>query len=432
MDRLTHALQMSRRNGRGLSVLFLDLDNFKIINDSLGHDAGDQLLIQIALRLEECVREGDTIARLGGDEFTILLQDIESIDQATEVAGRIVQALAQPIQLDHGDTVAMASIGIAYSDGGTDSAESILRDADTAMYAAKARGKSGFALFDPAMNEQVVERLELEVGMRQALEKDEFFLEYQPIVNLESGDISGIEALLRWDHPTRGRISPEKFIAVAEDSGMIVPIGVYVLRRACKEFQELEAAGLLDDRITLSVNVSGRQLNRPEIVQQIESTIEELNFDPKRLIIEVTESVLMSDEMESISKLRKLKSLGVRIAIDDFGTGYSSLSTLNTYPVDVVKIDRAFIQRMGQEEEVDAIVGAIVLLSRVMHLQVTAEGIETRSQVQYLQAFGCDTAQGYYFSRPLTWSALKSLMENGLNLSLTLETPRDEDNAIAA
>lgn len=416
MDRLGHAIQRSKRRESGLAVLFMDLDNFKIINDSLGHDAGDQLLIAIAQRLEGCLRDEDTIARLGGDEFTVLLEDLEGIDYALEVAGRIVETLSSPIHLDHGETVAMASIGIAYSMRGELSAESILRDADTAMYAAKDRGKSGYAVFDPSMNAEVVERMELEVGMRQALERQEFTLEYQPIVNLATGDITGIEALLRWDHPEKGRISPEKFIAVAEDSGLIVPIGAWVLRQACQQAKCLTERGL-----DLSVNISGRQLQRQDIVETVRTILDETGFDPTFLKLEVTESVLIRHEAESVEKLHHLKSLGIKIAIDDFGTGYSSLSTLNSYPVDIVKIDRTFISRMGQEEEVDAIVGAIVLLSRVMKLEVTAEGLETRQQVQYLQAFGCDHAQGYYFSRPLTWTALEELLAQGLNLSISLE-----------
>ncbi|MBC8063880.1 MAG: bifunctional diguanylate cyclase/phosphodiesterase, partial [Chlorobia bacterium] len=377
--------------------------------------------VQIAIRLQECLRDEDTIARLGGDEFTVLLQDLRSMDTVLDVTNRIVLALAQPIQLDHGETVAMASIGIAYSEKGLEPAESLLRDADTAMYAAKARGKSGYAIFDPAMNAEVVERMQLEVGMRQALEGNQFSLEYQPIVDLSSGDITGIEALLRWEHPERGRITPDKFIPVAEDSGLIIPIGAWVLRESCLRFRELREQFTLDDNFHLSVNVSGRQLQRPNIVDQIRTILEETHMDPASLKLEVTESVLVRDEVAAVEKLHQLKALGIKIAIDDFGTGYSSLSTLNSYPVDVVKIDRTFIGRMGQDEEVDAIVGAIVLLSRVMHLEVTAEGIETRQQVQYLQAFGCTSAQGFYFCRPMPFDKLCKKFSEGMNLSVKLE-----------
>ena len=421
LDRLEHAIPRAKRRENGVAVIFMDLDNFKIINDSLGHQTGDELLIQIAGRLQQFVREEDTIARLGGDEFTVLLQDLHSVDEAIEVTERIVKGLLEPIKLSQGETVAMASIGIAYSEKGQDSAESLLRDADTAMYAAKARGKSGYAVFDQSMNALVVERMELENGLRMAMDQGELMLDYQPIVSLTSGDITGIEALLRWDHPTKGRISPDKFIPVAEDSGLIVPIGAWVLREACLSHLALIKRLPKCRDLTLSVNLSGRQLQRADIVPQIAAIIAETGFDPSLLKLEVTESVLIRDEVESVGKLHELKTLGIKIAIDDFGTGYSSLSTLNSYPVDVVKIDRAFISRMGQEEEVDAIVGAIVLLSRVMHLEVTAEGLETREQVQYLQAFGCDSAQGFYFSKPLCWNTLVDLLDQGLNLSTKLE-----------
>lgn len=433
LDRLEHSIPRAKRRQTGTAVIFMDLDNFKIINDSLGHQTGDELLIQIAGRLQGVMREEDTIARLGGDEFTVLLQDLHSVEEAIEVTERIVKSLAEPIQLSQGETVAMASIGIAFSECGQDSAESLLRDADTAMYAAKARGKSGYAVFDQSMNALVVERMELENGLRMAMEQGELVLEFQPIVSLTSGDITGIEALLRWDHPTRGRISPDKFIPVAEDSGQIVPIGAWVLKEACIRHLELIKQMPECRDLTLSVNVSGRQLQRADIVPQIAAILEETGFDPHLLKLEVTESVLIRDEVESVGKLHELKALGIKIAIDDFGTGYSSLSTLNSYPVDVVKIDRAFICRMGQEEEVDAIVGAIVLLSRVMHLEVTAEGLETREQVQYLQAFGCDSAQGFYFSKPLCWEALLELLAEGLNLSTKLEdTPMFVKNPMLA
>lgn len=421
MDRLAHALTRAKRHGVGVSVLFLDLDNFKIINDSLGHEAGDQLLISIAERLKECLREEDTIARLGGDEFTVILEDINSVERAVEVANRIVTSLALPIQLEHCETVAMASIGISFCVGGSEPAEVLLREADTAMYVAKDRGKSGFALFDQSMNQEVVERMEIEMGLRQALERGDFVLEYQPIVSLMSGDVTGVEALIRWDHPERGRIPPDKFIAVAEECGMIVPIGAWVLQKACTDMLAPQFDGLL-----LSVNISGRQLQRPNFIEMVSETLVDSGFDPGRLQLEVTESVLIGDLSESIDKLHELKDLGVQIAIDDFGTGYSSLSTLNSYPVDVVKIDRSFICRMGEEDEVDAIVGAIVLLCKVLKLEVTAEGLETRQQVQYLQAFGCDTAQGYYFSRPLPLNQFAELMPNGLNLSIALEFRNQE------
>ncbi|HJP83785.1 MAG TPA: EAL domain-containing protein [Fimbriimonadaceae bacterium] len=419
MQTLGEAVGRAKESGNALSVLFLDLDNFKIINDSLGHESGDQLLIKIAGRLRDCLRAEDMISRLGGDEFTVILEDLESLDRAREIAARIVGALSMPIQLDHGDTVAHASIGIAYVQGSDATAESLLRDADTAMYAAKSRGKSGFVVFDPSMNQQVVERMDLETGMREALERNEFKLEYQPIVDLTSGSITGVEALLRWDHPEKGRICPDKFIAVAEDCGLIMPIGSWVLRQACLDFERMKAIG--GEHLAMSVNLSGRQLQRDESISQIKTILEETGIDPQSLRLEVTESVLIRDETDSVAKLHEIKALGVKIAIDDFGTGYSSLSTLHSYPVDVVKIDREFIQRMGQEEEIDAIVGAIVLLSRVMHLEVTAEGLETLEQVQYLQAFGCNSAQGFYFSPPIPFEGIAKLLADGGKLATVSE-----------
>jgi diguanylate cyclase (GGDEF)-like protein/PAS domain S-box-containing protein len=426
MQTLSEAVARAKESGNALSVLFLDLDNFKIINDSLGHESGDQLLIKIAGRLRDCLRAEDMISRLGGDEFTVILEDLESLDRAREIAARIVRALSKPIHLDHGNTVAHASIGIAYVKGSDATAESLLRDADTAMYAAKSRGKSGFVVFDPSMNEQVVERMDLETGMREALDRNEFKLEYQPIVDLTTGSITGVEALLRWDHPEKGRICPDKFIAVAEDCGLIMPIGSWVLRQACMDFEKMKEIG--GDHLTMSVNLSGRQLQRDESISQIKAILDETGIDPRSLRLEVTESVLIRDETDSVAKLHEIKALGVKIAIDDFGTGYSSLSTLHSYPVDVVKIDREFIQRMGQEEEIDAIVGAIVLLSRVMHLEVTAEGLETLEQVQYLQAFGCNSAQGFYFSPPIPFEGITKLLANGGKMSM----PPDQADVLAA
>jgi diguanylate cyclase (GGDEF)-like protein/PAS domain S-box-containing protein len=417
LDRLNHALTRAKRYDTSVSVLFIDLDNFKIINDSLGHDAGDQLLIKIAQRLKSCLRGSDTVARLSGDEFTVLIHGLMSVDGAIEVAQRLVIALAEPIKLDHVETVAAASIGIAYSEGGKNPADALLREADTAMYAAKAKGKSCYAVFDESMNQVVVERMEIEVGLRQALERGEFYLEYQPTIDLARGTISGVEALLRWGHPTKGRVPTEKFVAVAEESGLIEPIGVWVLTEACREFVRLRNCLTLPDSFSLSVNLSGRQLKKPDLVPHIEQILSETGMKASQLTFEVTESVLFRDHSESVEKLREIRALGVRIAIDDFGTGYSSLASLNTFPVDDVKIDRSFIAKLGSEE-VDAVVGAIVLLTRVMKLSVTAEGIETPEQLRYVRAFGCNTAQGFLFSMPLRWPDLRAFLEQGLEVDL--------------
>jgi len=417
IDRLWHAQARAHRSRLATAVLFLDLDNFKVINDSLGHDAGDALLKGIAERLKDCVRPADTVSRLGGDEFTIILEDLHDVHEATEVASRIVESLQYPIIAVHGNIFATASIGIAYSEHGNDDPDELLRDADTAMYQAKARGKCSFVVFDPSMNARAVERLELELGLRQAIEKEQFHLCYQPLVNLQTGEITGMEALLRWRHPERGEVSPVDFIPVAEETGLIHTIGEWVMREAFRQTREWQSLCPTGKALRVSVNLSGKQLQRRDIVSQVTGLLKETGLDPQLVQLEITESVLMEDMQDAARKLQSLRDLGVMLAIDDFGTGYSSMSSLSSFPVNTVKIDRTFVNRMGQENEVDAVVAAIVMLSKTMRLDITAEGVEELDQVLHLQALGCSTAQGYFFARPMTPEQFANRIKQGLAIA---------------
>lgn len=401
LDRLEIAQARARRHQEGVAVIFLDLDNFKVINDSLGHQAGDRFLIAIAERLKSCVRPEDTVARLGGDEFTILLEELVCPENAINAAERIVDALRQPLALDYGEVVASSSIGIAYSTNGEATADSLLRDADTAMYHAKENGKAHYVLFDSQMNAQAVQRMELEMGLRQALDRNEFRLLYQPIVDLNSWLVCGAEALVRWEHPVKGLVSPDQFVPIAEETGLIVPIGEWVLRQACLQMKQWQAVLRNDAPKSISVNLSGKQLQRQDVVKKIAGILEEVDLDPSALKLEITESILMNDVEDVSAKLHKLRDLGIKLAVDDFGTGYSSMSSLSSFPVDTVKLDRAFISRLGKEEEAEAIVAAVIMLSKSMKLDTTAEGLEEEDQVVFLRALGCNMAQGYYFEKPL-------------------------------
>ncbi|HEY6803195.1 MAG TPA: EAL domain-containing protein [Pyrinomonadaceae bacterium] len=392
------------------ALLFLDLDRFKNINDSLGHPIGDQMLIAMARRLEHLVREADTVARLGGDEFAILLDDISQFGDVLNLAERIQEKLTLPFNLSGHEVFSSASIGIAFSSTGYYHPESILRDADTAMYRAKAQGKACHEIFDKTMHARVVDRLKLEYDLRYAVEREEFLVYYQPIVSLDGGKLAGFEALVRWQHPERGLISPTDFVPVAEETGLIVPIGLWVLREACQQlarwqWQSAENRGLL-----LSVNLSGRQFAQPNLVGDIERILRETHLDPKSLKLEITESVVMENAETAISMLRQLKALGVRLSIDDFGTGYSSLSYLHRFPIDTLKIDRSFVSRMGENGENAEIVRTILTLAHNMGMEVIAEGIEKPEQFSQLKALQCKYGQGYLFSRPVNAEAMEALM----------------------
>ncbi len=417
-ERLGHALARSRRVGSVVAVLFLDLDNFKIVNDSLGHEAGDCLLLTVAERLSACVRPGDTVARLGGDEFTLLLEDLDDTTQATDLAERIAAALSVPLLVSGREVFTTASLGIACESGASLDAsrtpDDLVRDADTAMYRAKTEGKSRAVVFDARMNAQAVNRLELEMDLRRALEKEEFRVFYQPIVSLETRRVCEVEALVRWEHPVRGLVPPGDFIPLAEETGLIVPLGLWVLREACTQIRAWQEASRSGRPLRLSVNVSARQLQQPDLVAQVAEVLEETGLAPGCLKLEITESVMMLDADDTIPRLHALRALGICLAVDDFGTGYSSMAYLSSLPIDTLKIDRSFVSKMGRSDDDAAIVRAIVTLAKTLNLQITCEGIETPAQLAQLCALDCDQGQGYHFSRPLPAADCAALLARGI------------------
>jgi diguanylate cyclase (GGDEF)-like protein/PAS domain S-box-containing protein len=420
LDRLRRAVERSRRDSEfRFAVLFLDLDRFKIVNDSLGHLVGDELLRSVACRLEGCLRASDTIARigdnttvarLGGDEFTVILEGFRCADNVTTAADRILHAVSQPFRLQGHDVVVSGSIGIAHGHTGYDRHEDLLRDADTALYSAKGRGKAQHAIFDAEMRAEVVVRHELETELRRCLDRNQLWLAYQPVVSLKSGDIVGVEALLRWNHPTRGVISPNTFIPIAEETGLIGPIGWWALRQSCQQMREWQTAFGWEAPPWVSVNLSPKQLIQESLVEQVDRILAETDFDPSRLKIEVTESFLLENTTNAAGKLGELRSRGICICMDDFGTGYSSLSCLHQLPIDTLKIDRSFISGMTQPEGHHRIIDAIVLLAQNLSMSVIAEGVETAIQRDFLLSIGCELGQGYFYHKPLDSDSLASLI----------------------
>ncbi len=411
-DRLQHALIRSERTGTRVAVLFMDLDNFKSVNDSLGHSAGDRLLTQVAERVQGCLRAVDTVARLGGDEFVILLEDVTAEGEATEVTGRIFDALGPPFELDGKEIIVRASVGIAVSDAQrhrTDG-DALLRDADTAMYVAKAHGKGRFEVFEPSMQVALLDRLELLADLQHAVDAGEFVLQYQPMISLASGQLFGVEALVRWHHPRRGIIAPSSFISLAEDSGTIIPLGRWVLEEACQQAAAWERAYPAATAWTMSVNVSARQLQHPGFADEVAHALEQSGLRPQRLILEITESVMMQDVTMMMGRLHELKALGVRLAIDDFGTGYSSLSYLRQFPFDLLKIDKSFIDDVASVPQQKELTRAIIELGKTLDLEMVAEGIESNEQLVRLQTLDCDLGQGFYFARPLDHQSIAELL----------------------
>jgi diguanylate cyclase (GGDEF)-like protein len=410
-DHLKLAIERARRREDHLfAVLFLDLDRFKNINDSLGHTIGDQLLIAIARRVEGCLRPMDTVARLGGDEFAILLDGLEDFSHAIHVAERVQDELMQPFNLKGHEVYTTASIGIALSTTGYDHPENILRDADIAMYRAKDNGKARYELFDTVMHTRAVALLKLENDLRRAIERQEFRVVYQPIISLQTDQLAGFEALVRWEHPERGPVSPDEFIPLSEETGLITEIGHWVLHEACRQMRQWQVS--LQRPLTLSVNLSGKQFIQPNLIGQIRSILEETNFDPRWLKLEITESVVMENAEAATSMLLQLRELGAHLSIDDFGTGYSSLSYLHRFPVTTLKIDRSFIGRMGEGDENSEIVRTIVTLANNLGMEVVAEGIETEEQLSQLRALRCEYGQGYLFSKPVdAETALMMILE---------------------
>jgi diguanylate cyclase (GGDEF)-like protein/PAS domain S-box-containing protein len=415
LDRLRHALRRAaRRKDYLFAVLFLDIDRFKVVNDSLGHMEGDRLLVMIARRLELSLRPGDSVARLGGDEFTVLLDDIRDVSDATRVADRIHAELVAPFNVGGQELVTSASIGIACSSTGYTRPEDVLRDADTAMYRAKERGRARHALFDTAMHAQAVHRLQIEADLRRAVERGEMQVYYQPIVSLASGRITGVEALARWNHPERGWVAPSEFIAVAEDTGLIVPLGRWVLREACFEVASWTKRLGQAHACLLSVNISSKQLGQPDLVQQIGGILLETGLPGEQLQLEITESAILDHPDAAKVVLHRLKDLGVKLSMDDFGTGYSSLAYLQRFPIDALKIDRSFIQHLGVEKAIDGddarIARTIVTIGRNLELDVVAEGVETEPQLALLRSIDCDFAQGFFFSRPIEGESVRNLV----------------------
>ena len=402
MDRLGVAIaQCKRREDHQFAVLFLDLDRFKNINDSLGHAVGDLLLISIARRFRDFLRPGDTVARLGGDEFAILADAIESPSDTTRIAERINEELGRSFDLQGHEVFTSASIGIALSSTGYDRPEEVLRDADTAMYRAKSMGKARHAIFDQEMHRRAVELLSLETDLRRAVSREEFRVHYQPIVALSTGVLEGFEALVRWEHPERGLVYPGEFISVAEETGLIVPLGWGVLHEACSQTVAWQKRFPSDRDLTVSVNLSGKQFRQPELVDRIREILADSSLAPPRLCLEITESMIMEDAESAVGKMHQLRDVGVELHIDDFGTGYSSLSYLHRLPTHTIKIDRSFVRRMSEQNGKSQIVGTIVTLARNLGMRVAAEGLETADQLAKLRQLECEYGQGFFFSKPL-------------------------------
>jgi diguanylate cyclase (GGDEF)-like protein/PAS domain S-box-containing protein len=411
-DRVNQAIRMAIRHKRKVAVLFVDLDGFKHINDSLGHSTGDKLLQSVGKRLVGCVRGSDTVSRLGGDEFVVLLSEEEDSEGASITAKRMLRAVAEAHFIDQHDLHIACSIGVSlYPDDGLN-AETLIKNADTAMYQAKENGRQTYQYFKPAMNVRAVERQSLEGSLRRALEGQEFVVHYQPKVHLKTGRITGAEALLRWMHPTRGPVPPGQFIPVAEDCGLILPIGTWVLRQACQQARAWVDAGL--PPLTMAVNISAMQLRNENFLEGIFDILQETRLDPRLLELELTESVLMKHAESTTSILTALRDRGVQVAVDDFGTGYSSLSYLRKFPIDELKIDQSFVGQITTVPDETVIVRAVIGLARSLKLRVVAEGVETHEQLAFLQAHHCDEAQGYYFSRPVPPEQFAKLLKTGI------------------
>ena len=412
LDQVERLLTGANRRKGSVAVLFLDLDNFKLINDSLGHEIGDQLLLAVARRLQGSVRQEDPVARFGGDEFAIAAGDIAQPSDATRIAARAAEQLAAPFTIDGQEVYVSSSVGIALNRSEHDRPESLLRDADTAMYKAKVNGKTRFELFSQDMQNQTTERLRLETDLRRAVERSELQVHYQPVVDLQSREILEVEALLRWEHPRRGFISPAEFIPVAEESGLIGSIGHWVLVQACRQERVWRDEFGPHAPAKVSVNLSARQFS-PALVKEIQEALREADLGPEGLKLEITEGILMRSEASTLAILFELKELQIDLVLDDFGVGYSSLAYLKRFPFSSLKIDRSFVQRVGRDPEDAAIVRAIVTIAKALHMNIVAEGIETVDQYEQLRALGCDRGQGYYFARPMTAHAVSELLRTG-------------------
>jgi diguanylate cyclase (GGDEF)-like protein len=411
-DYLKLAIERSKRQSDYLfAVLFLDLDRFKYINDSLGHSSGDQLIVELARRLQGCLRQVDTVSRFGGDEFAILLDGIKDPSDAIRVAEKIQDELLRPFELGGHEAFTSASIGIALSSAGYDQPDLILRDADTAMYRAKDAGKSCYELFDLEMHSRAVIRMRLENDLRRAVERNEFCVYYQPIMSVETGRLSGFEALVRWQHPERGLVAPSEFIPVAEETGMIGQLGSWILEESCRQMHAWHQEHPANRALTMNVNLSSKQLIQSGLVQEVSDILKRTGLGARSLKLEITESVVMENAELAATMLKQLSDLNVHLCIDDFGTGYSSLSYLHRFPVDTLKIDRSFVNRIEEKDENVEIVRTIATLARNLGMEVVAEGVESEDQLACLKALRCEYAQGYLFSRALTADAAYAFME---------------------
>lgn len=415
MDRLSQALQRAKRTDKQYAVLFLDLDRFKIVNDSLGHALGDRLLLEIGRRLAGCIRPADTVARLSGDEFAVLLEEMREPADALRFAERALKSLGSPFSIEGREVYSSCSIGIAQSGLGYESPEEMLRDADTAMYRAKATGKSRFVVFDRAMHQEALSLLELETDLRRATERHDFQLHYQPIVSLATGKIAGFEALVRWPHETKGFIPPSRFIPLAEETGLIIPMGNRILRDACRQLRTWQGKHARAPKLHMAVNLSGVQMLQPELIMQIDLALREFGLDGRTLKLEITESVIMEHAQYALEMLQQIKALNIRLAIDDFGTGYSSMSYLRRYPIDTVKVDQSFVAKINVDEECLEIVRSTITMAHNLKMDVVAEGVETAEQLARIRALGCDYAQGYFFSRPVDRDTAEALLSGGLS-----------------
>jgi diguanylate cyclase (GGDEF)-like protein len=421
VDRLIVALAQAHRGTQKLAVFFLDLDRFKDINDSLGHSVGDTLLKAVAERVRRCVREGDTVARFGGDEFTLLVPRIDSVEEAAKIAQKIIETLKIPFFIHDRELFVTTSIGISVFPSDGHDPETLVRNADAAMYRAKDQGRDNYQLYAPAMNERALERLALENMLRKALANHELVLFYQPLVDLTTRRIVGAEALLRWQHPELGLLSPAHFISVAELSGLIIPIGEWVLRTACRQLKTWQRK--FDPELSMSINLSARQFQQPDLVGQIRGAIEETGVNPGSVELEITESNAMQNAENTIYTLRELKTLGVRIAMDDFGTGYSSLNYLKRFPIDTLKLDQSFVRDIRTDSSDAAIISAVISMAHSLHLAVVAEGVETEEQLAFLALQRCDIIQGFLFSEPLAADDLEPLLAAREELSERTVTP---------
>jgi diguanylate cyclase (GGDEF)-like protein/PAS domain S-box-containing protein len=412
-DRIAQAIIRAERNGTTLAVLFLDLDNFKHINDSLGHATGDKLLQSVAQRLLTCVRSSDTVSRQGGDEFVVLLSEDKYAEDAALTADKILAALAVPHSVAGHELHVTTSIGISVYPADAKNAETLLKNADTAMYQAKEKGRNNYQFFKSDMNVRAVERQVIEINLRVALERQEFVLQYQPKVNLDTGMITGAEALLRWMHPKWGEVQPDRFVPVAEDCGLIIPIGHWVLREACAQAKRWEDAGLKP--VSVAVNISALEFRHKDFVAGVRVILNETGLKPSSLQLEITESVLMRNAESSIAILQQLKTMGVQLAVDDFGTGYSSLSYLHQFPIDVLKIDQSFVHDIGSTNGNGIIVSAVIAMGTSLKQRVVAEGVEEPAQLAFLKARHCEEGQGYIFSRPLGAEQFAALLVTGIS-----------------